>query len=313
MENIYKYIESTGVKQENLFKESCSLRKKYFNRNVYKRGVIEISNNCQLNCLYCGMRKDNISLKRYRLNNTEILDAALEMQKMGINGIMLQSGDDYLFSVDEIASAIRCIKEYTELDISLCLGERNRKDIEKLFKAGASTYILKLETLNSNLYSKLRPLKELNDRIDLLIFMKEIGYEISSGFITGLPGQTIQDLSEGITLLKQIGVDGASISPFIPNDASPLLNENYGELNLSLNIIAIMRQYLGKVNIPSVSALSLIDPKGQELGFKAGANLITVNYSKPQNAKKYLIYGSNRNVLSFKAAKKIVQKSGLIF
>lgn len=301
----------TADLQENLFALARSLRNQRHASEVYPRGVIEFSNHCELNCNYCGMRKQNKNLARYRLAKLEVLNAARLIESLGVQSIMLQSGDDYSYPIIDLVEIIYLIKAETTLHIILCLGERKYSDMEKIRIAGADMYILKLETLNRNLFRKLRPGKTFDQRLKLLLFLKEIGYEISSGFIVGLPGQSIQELAEGALLLKEIGVHAASVSPFIPNDSSPLAGFPPGDLETTYNMIAVLRILLGNVLIPSVSALSMLNPEGQVRGFNAGANVITINFTPKAYTKDYLIYDSHRFIVTLKTAIETIEKAGL--
>jgi biotin synthase len=308
---LIELLRSRGYEQQLLFQSAFEIKKQYFDNVVHPRGVLEISNHCQLNCLYCGMRIDNKALSRYRMKWREILQSALLMEGLGVKSIMLQSGDDYLFPINELVEIIRVIRKETNLQVILCLGERRKSDLEKMLMAGASSYILKLETINPLLFKQLRPETSFERRLELLMYMKSLGYKTSSGFIVGLPGQSIDELVEGLMILKEIQVDNASVSPFIPNDGSPLKNNPFGDLELSLNMVAVMRILLRNINIPSVSAFSVLSDEGQVRGFNAGSNVITINFSPVENLENYIIYTSKRKIVSIENAKEIIIKSGL--
>lgn len=300
-----------GNQQETLFSEAFKVRQKYFGTEVYPRGVIEISNHCLLNCHYCGMRKNNSNLKRYRMQVDEIMSQAHLMADHGVKSIMLQSGDDYQFQISELKNIVKTIKTETNLHIILCLGERKKTDFETLLLSGANMYILKLETMNPKLFAEVRPETTFERRLDKLKFLKNIGFEVSSGFIIGLPGQTLDELIDGIYLLKELGVENASVSPFIPNQDSPLNNYEPGNINIALNMIALMRIILGKVNIPSVSAFSMLNDEGQLRAFEAGANVLTINFSPLKNLEKYLIYDKKRAIVNLEYAKMLIKNSKL--
>jgi biotin synthase len=311
IKSISELLLAQGREQEVLFKKALQKSYNIFEGKVYTRGVIEISNYCALNCHYCGMRKNNKSLNRYRLPPDMIIEKAKLIKKIGVNSIMLQSGDDYSYRISELVQIVKHIKEVTGSHIILCLGERKVSDFEKLKEAGANMYILKLEMFNHQQFKYLRPRTSLERRIKLLKSLREIGYELSSGFIVGLPGQTIEELAEGILYLKEMEVENISVSPFIPNSCSPLSGENYGDLNLSLNAVAVMRLLFNKVNIPSVSAFSMLDPMGQVRAFKAGANVITINFSDKNNIKDFVIYDTERKLVSLDSAVSVIQQADL--
>ncbi len=308
------FINRTELLNSNidfLSQKALAIKENHFGHKLYTRGVLEISNHCFLNCHYCGMRKDNNSLPRYRMELKEILFHAHFMEETGVQSIMLQSGDDYHYPIYQLVDAIKTIKAETNLHVILCLGERKKSDLEKMWEAGANMYIMKLETLNPDLFSKLRPNTTFEKRLDLLKFLKNIGYETSSGFISGLPGQTIEELTEGISLLKELEVDNASVSPFIPNKDSPLKDSPPGNMDIALKILALMRIHLGKVNIPAVSAFSILEKDGQLRAFKAGANVLTINFSPERNQKNFLIYDQDRAIINLDRAKELLLKSGL--
>ncbi|MDP2207549.1 MAG: radical SAM protein [Bacteroidota bacterium] len=304
-------VSSEGGVNRQLFKSAVNIRTQHFGNEVYPRGVVEISNYCNLNCLYCGMRKDNLTINRYRLGHNEIVQIALSMEQHGIKSIMLQSGDDYTYPIASLVKTVHAIRKETDLRVILCLGERKRADLEAMLKAGANMYVLKLETPNPILFQKLRPSTTFERRLNQLKFMKKIGYQISSGFIVGLPEQTHHEIFEGLMLLKDLRVDAASVSPFIPNEGSPLKNEPFGSLELSLYFLAQMRIHLQGVYIPAVSAFSLLHKDGQALAMNAGANVITINFTPKTNAKQYLMYSEKRNPVSLERARELILSLGM--
>lgn len=311
-EDIIYLLNSEGEEQNQLFIRANELKNNYFGNKVLLRGVIELSNHCRLNCLYCGMRKDNKELTRYRIDNIEkIIEIAKVIKSNGLNSISLQSGDDYSYPISTLCKIVSNIKRETGLHIILVLGERKKSDIEKLKLAGADMYILKLETVDKIAFKNLRPETSFEKRFDLLKFIKDTGYETSSGFIVGLPSQDVEDLADGILLLKEFGINNASVSPFIPSDCTPLSSLPYGNLNLTLNTLSVMRLVLGKINIPAVSAFNLLDTYGQSKALNAGANVVTINYTPPENAIDYIIYTTNRHIVKLMAAKDLLDSEGL--
>jgi len=177
--------------------------------------------------------------------------------------------------------------------------------------AGATKFILKFEASNPILFSKMKPGVTLQNRLRHLRWLRQGGFKIGSGFIVGLPGQTIEDMAKDILLLPELKVDMASASPFIPNDQSPLGSHMSGDLNLTLNAIAVMRMVVPTALIPSVSALERLKTNGQVMGFKAGANVITVNMTPPRYRDRYLLYDSARHVVSRDFAVRTIEKAGL--
>lgn len=234
----------TGSEQARLFDAASAIRDQHLGRIAFVRAVVEFSNFCYCNCLYCGMRRDNNGLERYRLSVDDIKQQARAARDAGIGTLFLQSGEDYGYPLDDLCDAIRWATSENDQVVLLCIGKRRRQDYERLFAAGATKFVLKYETSNPLLFARMKPGDTLPTRLTHLAWLKEAGFKISTGFIIGLPGQTIEDIARDILLLKEMGVDMASISPFIPNDKSPLAGQIPGDLNLSLNAIATMRMVL---------------------------------------------------------------------
>lgn len=279
---------------EKLINRADEVRKKYCGDEVHLRGIIEFSNNCEQECLYCGLRKGNYSLSRYRMNEDEILRAAKDIIALGIKTIVLQSGEDFFYSASYLARVIRGIKNIADIAITLSVGEREFTDYKLWRQAGADRYLLKLEAANSTLYSIYHQRQKLIDRIKHLRFLKSIGFQTGSGNIIGLPHQTLEDIADDILLCKELNVDMVSFSPFIPSENTPYLSKKQCSVELAVKTLAVTRIVLRDSHIPATTALATLDPKGRELGLRAGANIIMPNFTPQPYKSNYLIY-ANKN------------------
>jgi biotin synthase len=257
---------------------------------VHLRGVIEFSNYCIRDCLYCGLRRSNKKLTRYRMAKEEIVECALRGFRAGLKTIVLQSGDDPGYREEDISRIIHLIKAKADVAITLCVGERDYRDYSAWKKAGADRYLLKHETANPVLYSRLHPGQTLASRLKILGWLKEIGYQVGAGNIVGLPGQTLRDLANDILLMKELDVEMAGIGPFIPHPDTPLGEEKQGELNMSLKVLAVARIVLRDVHLPATTAVGSIHPEGREKALKAGANVVMPNITPKQYRPLYQIY-----------------------
>lgn len=294
-----------------------SVRDAQAGRVVHVRGVIEFTNVCHHNCLYCGMRVANKSLGRYTLDRERLTDLAAGARADGIRTIMIQGGDHLEYDVAELCRAVGDIRERFDQTVLLCLGDRPLRDYEELFAAGAAQAIVKFETSNRSLYRRLRPHSHLDERLKLVNDLWGLGYEVSSGFILGLPGATAEDAENDLKLVSELPLFAASVSPFIPNDQSPLAGATVPSLDSVLDCIAGLRIRNPWLRIPSVSALNLLaslegrEEPGQLLGLMAGANVLTINYTPPAQQKSYVIYTSRRSLIEVGYAKELVKLTGL--
>jgi biotin synthase len=305
---LIELLQARGELQQELFRRARLVRKHNNLDNVLVRGVIEISNFCQKNCDYCAMRAVNQNLDRYRMSATEILEIAAEIRKANISIAFLQSGQDR--QCDEtIAEVIPEIKKMG-LHVLLCLGERPREVFDRFAQLGADSYILKFETSDPKIYQDIAN-TPLSRRLECLEWLREAGYQIGTGNIVGLPNQTLDTLAEDILLAHKLRPDFISASPFIPNGNTPLEKLAYGSLDLTLNTLAIYRILLPTARIPTVSALEKIQKGGQLMGFNAGANIMTINFTPPRRRDLYTIYSDKRFVVSLDHAIDTIDRAGL--
>ena len=305
-----KLLTAQGELQQQLFQQARAVRQEHGVDKITVRGVIEISNYCQKNCDYCGMRASNKDLERYRLSVDEILEIAAGIHDTGIiSTIFFQGGQDPVYD-RMLEEVIPEIKRRYNLSILLNLGERPREVYNKFAELGADSYILKFETSDPNLYKQIA-YTSLERRLQCLQWLREAGFKIGTGNIIGLPNQTLDTLLEDLLLVFQLQPDFASSSPFIPNQDTPLDSLPFGNLDLTLNTMAIYRLALPTALIPSVSALEKIQKGGQVMGLNAGANILTINFTPEVYKQKFVIYSKQRFVVSLEHAVRTIEQAGL--
>lgn len=274
-----------------LIEKSNLTRMKVYGDKVYLRGLIEFTNYCVRNCMYCGIRASNKNAERYRLTIDEILECAELGDRLGYKTYVLQGGEDPYFTDDIMVEIISKIKKrFPKNAITISLGERSYESYEKMFKAGADRYLIRHETATKELYEKLHPGASFENRRRCLEDLKKIGYQIGSGFMIGLPGQKVSDLVNDLLYVKELNPHMVGIGPFISHKGTPLKNEKNGTLEDTITLIAILRLLLPKALIPATTSLGTINPLGRELGIKAGANVVMPNLSPTSVREKYSLY-----------------------
>jgi biotin synthase len=256
---------------------------------IYLRAIIEFSNYCRNNCLYCGIRRDNKKLKRYRMNEKEILKEAEKLILKGFKTIVLQSGEDPAWPAKRLARVVRELKKYN-VAVTLSVGELGYKDYLILREAGADRYLLKHETVDKKLFSWLKPDTTFEKRIKCLFWLKDLGYETGSGCIVGLPGQTVDSLIDDLLFLQEFKPHMVGHGPFIPHPETPLKGFPSGNPELTLRMIAITRIILPQANIPATTALGVLNPLYRIKAFKAGANVIMPDLTPEKYKTFYEIY-----------------------
>ncbi len=274
-----------------LIEKSNLTRMKVYGDKVYLRGLIEFTNYCVRNCMYCGIRVSNKNAERYRLTIDEILECAELGDRLGYKTYVLQGGEDPYFTDDIMVEIISKIKKrFPENAITISLGERSYESYERMFKAGADRYLIRHETATKELYEKLHPGASFENRRRCLEDLKKIGYQIGSGFMIGLPGQKVSDLVNDLLYVKELNPHMVGIGPFISHKDTPLKNEKNGTLEDTITLIAILRLLLPNALIPATTSLGTINPLGRELGIKAGANVVMPNLSPTSVREKYSLY-----------------------
>ncbi len=304
---ILEYLKSNEI--SSLINRADKIRKSYCGEEVFIRGIIEFSNVCVRNCLYCGLRRDNKKTKRYRMQPEEIIECAFKIIEKGIKTIVLQSGDDFYYTREMIGGIISKIKKkYPQTAITLSIGERPLKEYKAFRDYGADRYLMKMETTNAKLYQRLHPGQSLSVRLKILDYMKKLDFQVGAGCIVGLPGQTLDDLVDDILFLKKTHFAMAGIGPFIPQGETPLKNFPAGKLKLTLKVLALARISTKNTHLPATTALATINPqKGLVLGLRAGCNVIMPDFTPVNYGKKYKIYDHKVKVTLTNAKKIILQ------
>lgn len=281
---------------ESLFSRADIIRQKYVGNDVHLRGLIEFSNICRKNCRYCGIRSGNSQLKRYRMSIDDIVACAKLVKDYGYKTVVLQSGEDPFYSVDILVDLIQKIKQETNLAITLSIGERKREEYQQLFAAGADRFLLRFETSNLTLYQSLHPDSDFNQRIQCLIWLKEIGFQVGSGVMVGLPGQTLQDLAQDIIKFKELDLDMIGIGPYISHPDTPLAGSANGTVAMTLKVIALTRIVTRNTHIPATTALATLSPEdGREKALQAGANVVMPNITPIKYRELYDLYPNKTN------------------
>ncbi|GAA0096019.1 [FeFe] hydrogenase H-cluster radical SAM maturase HydE [Clostridium perfringens] len=274
---------------EELFKAADEVRKKYLGDEVHLRGLIEFTNICKRNCMYCGLRRDNKNLNRYRLSHEEIIDFAKKAVGYGYKTLVLQGGEDDYYTVERLVPIVKDLKALG-VALTLSIGERPFEEYEALKKAGADRFLLRIETTDRELYEELDPGMSHENRIQCLKNLRKLGYEVGSGCLVGLPCQKIESLADDILFFKELDVDMNGIGPFIPNEDTPLKDAEGGQFELALKVMAIVRLLLPDINIPATTAMETLNKQGRVIALQCGANVVMPNVTEGEYRKLYALY-----------------------
>lgn len=277
---------------EYLFEKARKASHKYYGHDVYIRGLIEFTNYCKNDCYYCGIRRSSPDANRYRLSQEQILDCCRKGYELGFRTYVLQGGEDGYYTDELMAAIIRSIRQaFPDCAITLSIGEHSYESYQRFYEAGAERYLLRHETYDSRHYSMLHP-KSLSarHRQQCLWDLKEIGYQVGTGFMVGSPYQTPGHLADDMLFLKRLNPQMVGIGPFIPHHSTQFADCSAGTLELTLYMLGLIRLMLPKVLLPSTTALGTIAPNGRELGILAGANVVMPNLSPTEVRKDYLLY-----------------------
>lgn len=288
----FKVILETDKYDAFLQTRADCVRRQIYSNDVYIRGLIEFTNYCKNNCLYCGIRHDNENARRYRLTKEEILSCCDEGYRLGFRTFVLQGGEDEFYT-DEILCGIvsEIRRRFPDCAITLSAGEKPRESYKALYDAGANRYLLRHETAAEEHYNKLHPHSmSLKNRKRCLFDLKEIGYQVGSGFMVGSPYQTTENLIADLRFLQELSPDMIGIGPYITHRETPFKDFKSGSVNLTLRLISILRLMFPYALIPSTTALGTLDPGGREKGLKAGANVVMPNLSPVNVRKLYDLY-----------------------
>lgn len=285
-----------------LYRKAASVRDRYVGNHVFLRGLIEYSNLCGKNCLYCGIRRDNLKIERYTLTNEEVIEAAMTAYRLNFGSIAIQSGENSSkVFVDNVEELVRTIQKLTgeELGITLSLGEQSRETYQRWFDAGAHRYLLRIEASSEALYRRVHPdddMHRYHKRLEALRLIQETGYQTGTGVMVGLPYQTMTHLADDIIFMRDFDIDMCGMGPFIEHTDTPLgvkgtdnpfLQERF---NMTLKMIAVMRIIMKDINIVASTAMQTLDQAGREKAIMCGANVVMPNLTPARFREGYRIY-----------------------
>lgn len=314
-EDLVALISADEEESPVLFELADEIRSRFAGDEVHLRGIIEFSNHCIKNCLYCGLRRDNAVLARYRMSPQEIFSSARRAAGLGCRTIVLQSGEDSFYSAEILAETVFRIKKELDVAVTLSIGDRTREDYALLKEAGADRYLLKHETCDARLFSELRPGTFLEGRVKRLKWLRELGYQAGSGNMVGLPGQSVETLAGDILLMRELRVEMAGIGPFIPNKQTPLGHCPGGTLEMTLKTLAVARIALPRAHLPATTAIGTIHPRGRIKALLCGANVIMPNMTPPEYRASYRLYPGKTGLAdtpeeSYARAVEMVERAG---
>lgn len=275
--------------EASLLRKADEIRKQNVGDAVHLRGLIEFSNYCRNNCLYCGIRKGNSKVCRYHMSEEELIETARKAANIGFKTIVMQSGEDLFYDRDKMCRIIEAIKKF-DVAVTLSVGERDYEDYKAWREAGADRYLMRIETTDKDLYHRLDPQMSWENRYQCLLWLKELGYELGSGIMVGLPEQSISSIADDLLFLKNLEVDMAGIGPFIPHPETPLAAAQGNNLHLALRTMAVMRILLPDINIPATTAMESLHPRGRIMALQGGANVVMPNVTEGEYRKLYELY-----------------------
>jgi len=292
-------LNARGAAQSELHERAAQAARHEFGRRVFIRAVVEVSNYCRENCVYCGMRRENQTLPRLRARHDELAELLIHHRPASVTDINIQTGEDPVAVRELVLPLLRTLRRETSLGLSVCLGTLNAALYDELQAAGATIYIIKFELAQPRLYERMQAPGTFQERINHLRLLASRGWHVSSGFIAGLPGQTDADLLANFELARQLPLSGCSVSPFIPGEATPLADAPTADLEVTLNCMALLRLMRPDWVIPAVSALNLAGPgSGYQRGLRTGANLVTINMTPAEIREDYLLYKRDRFIMT---------------
>ena len=271
-----------------------AVRREIYGNRVFIRGLIEISNICKNDCLYCGIRRSNRSCARYRLEKDDILACCEEGYALGFRTFVMQGGEDAFFTDEVMTDIVRAIKaRYPDCAVTLSLGERDDESYARLREAGADRYLLRHETASPAHYARLHP-KEMSfaNRMRCLRALKALGYQVGCGFMVGSPHQTTRELAADLKFIEEFAPQMVGIGPFIPHAATPFAGHPAGTVELTCYLLSVIRLIHPNALLPATTALGSIDPTGREKGILAGANVVMPNLSPAAVRRKYELYNN---------------------
>jgi biotin synthase len=291
-------LAANGPSQEKLHGRAVAATRLRFGREVFVRAVVEVSNFCRENCTYCGMRRDNRNLPRFRARHEELATLLLRDCPPSVTDINIQAGEDPVAVRELVLPLIRTLRQERSWGVSVCLGTLPPDLYPALQEAGASIYIMKFECGDPLQYRQFEAPGTLEERLRHIRLLAASGWAVSSGFIAGLPGQTMADLVNNFAVARSLPLHGCSVSPFIPGNETPLAENQPAEAPRTLNAMAALRLMRPDWIIPAVSALNLMATEGYRHGLRAGANLVTINLTPDEMRDDYVIYKRDRFIMT---------------
>ncbi len=295
-------LSSDGEYSKLLFDRAAEVKRKHAGNKVYYRGLIEYSNLCGKNCLYCGIRSGNKKARRYELTEEEVLEAARYAWEARYGSVVIQAGErsgkDHVHRIERL---IKQIKQLSNggLGITLSLGEQSEDTYHRWFEAGAHRYLLRIEVSNPGLYYKYHPDNKTHDyqaRLHALLLLRKIGYQVGSGVMIGLPFQTVQDLADDLLFFRDHDIDMVGMGPYIEHEETPMIKHKSQllpkkeRLCLTLKMVAALRILMKDINIAATTAMQAIDPQGREKSIRVGANIIMPNLTPSRYREDYMLY-----------------------
>jgi len=282
----------TPETEEYLAQTAAAVRQKHYGKDVYIRGLIEFTNYCKNDCLYCGIRRSNQKAQRYRLSEEDILECCRHGYELGFRTFVLQGGEDPYFTRERMVRIVSSIKhKFPDCALTLSVGEKSREEYEAYFAAGADRYLLRHETACPCHYAKLHPVElTLAERMRCISDLKEIGFQTGIGFMVGSPFQTPQNILQDLRYIQSLRPEMVGIGPFIPHKDTPFRDEPAGTARQTLRLLAIIRLMLPTVLLPATTALGTVSGDGRVRGMQFGANVVMPNLSPLSVRKKYMLY-----------------------
>ncbi len=292
-----------------LFELADKVRRENVGDKVHLRGLIEFSNICKCRCCYCGLRSPNKLIDRYRIEPDDIILYAKKAVEMGYKTIVLQSGEDEFYSRDVMCEIIKGIKELG-CALTLSIGERSFEDYKAFKDCGADRYLIRIETTDRQLYKKMHPNMDFDNRVRCLKDLKKLGYEVGTGCLVGLPEQTLESLADDVLFFKEIDADMIGLGPFIAHPQTPLKDSANGNFILALKVMALTRILLKNINIPATTAMETLNPQGRVIALQSGANVVMPNVTLSDFSSKYEIYPDKCSLSDRGEVEKIIKSIG---
>jgi biotin synthase len=305
-------LQAGGTRQTALHTAAAEATRAAFGRNVFVRAVVEISNFCRENCAYCGMRRDNRALHRYRARHDQIAELLIHHRPASVTDVNIQSGEDPVVVREVVLPLLETLRRETRLGVSLCLGTLTPQLYDALREAGAALYIMKFEAGDAARYDAIQAPGTLPERLRHIRMLAARGWFVSSGLIAGMPGQSVHDLAADLELARSLPLHGCSLSPFIPGDDTPLASAPAANPDLTFNGMAALRLMRPDWVIPAVSALNLVEGDGYRRGLRAGANLVTINLTPNGMREDYIIYKRDRFIMTEDRVLAAIDAEGLV-